>query len=205
MVADCGTADAAPVTPFDGVVIGTPEGVFAGSVPFTDPFVVLVIGDEFGFTIGVEFGFGIGVVVMGTPLAEVVPLVVADGLTIGLEFGFGFGLELGFGVGELVTGGVAAAGFPEALVEVPAAVLFAAAGLLLPAGAVPLLLGVELGVPLEPFDPLLPPPVLWAKDTAATEPISNAAMVLERETLISPPCRRAHSKVARTQNTCVNR
>jgi hypothetical protein len=30
--ADCGVADAAPVTPFVGVVIGTPDGVVAGKV-----------------------------------------------------------------------------------------------------------------------------------------------------------------------------
>ena len=158
-VADCGTADAAPVTPLDGVVIGTPEGVFAGSVPLT-PFVVLVtdgvfvIGDELGLVIGDEFGFGVGEVVIGTPPVVFVPLAVAEGLTIGLEFGFGLGLEFGFGVGELVTG-VAAAGFPELLFDVPAAVLVVAAGLLLPAGAAPLLLGAEV-LPLEP--PVPPPP-----------------------------------------------
>jgi hypothetical protein len=125
----CGTVDAAPVTPFVGVVTGTPDGVIAGSCPLVVVafgFVVLVIGDEFGFTIGVEFGFGIGVVVIGVPFAFVVEVALALGLTIGLEVGLGFGLEFGFGVGLLVTGvplfadglvvlvvDVAAAGFVE--------------------------------------------------------------------------------------------
>jgi hypothetical protein len=42
-------------------------------------------------------------------------------------------------------------------------------------------------LPLVPVEPVLPPCVC-AKETAATEPISNAAIVLEREMFMSPPC-----------------
>jgi hypothetical protein len=170
--------------------MGTPDGVIAGSCPFVAfGFVVLVIGEEVGFTIGVEFGFGVGVVVIGVPFAVVVD--VALGLTIGLDVGFGFGLEFGFGVGSVVTGVplfadgfavlagvVAAAGFDEVPAVEPAAGLLDE---LDEPGA------VELLLLLEPFEPVLPPCVC-AKETAATEPISNATMVFERELVMSPPC-----------------
>jgi len=171
-------------------VIGTPDGVIAGRWP---EVVVPGVGDAVGFTIGVEFGFGVGVV---KPLAVV---VVVLGLTIGLEVGFGFGFELGFGAGVVVTGvGVVAA----ELIELPDVdgLLVAAAGLLF----VPvefddalfvfealfeLLESVEvlLLLPLAPVEPVLPP-VVCATETAATEPISSAAIVLESEIFISPPC-----------------
>jgi hypothetical protein len=163
-------------------------------------FVVLVIGDEVGFTIGVEFGFGVGVVVIGVPFALVFD--VALGLTIGLDVGFGFGLEFGFGTGFVVIGvplfadglvvlvvDVAAAGFDEVFaLEFE----FAAAGLpdeLFEPGAVELPGAVVLVLllPLVPVEPVLPPCVC-AKETAATEPISNASMVFEREMFMSPPC-----------------
>lgn len=182
----CGTDDCAPVTPFCGVVIGTPDGVSAGRWPA----VVSVVGDAVGFTIGVEFGFGVGVL---RPLALVVEVL---GLTIGLDVGFGLGLEFGFGAGAVVTCvGVVAA----ELMELPDVdgLFVAAAGLLF----VPVELddalfefvelefvAVLLVLPLEPVDPLLPP-VVCATETAATEPISSAAIVLEREVFISPPCR----------------
>jgi hypothetical protein len=148
-----------------------------------DPVVVLVIGDELGFTIGVEFGFGVGVAT--EPFADV--FVVAFGFTIGLDVGFGLGFELGFGAGVVVTGVpvvaaalaeldvvVAAAGFVPAVPE-PDAELFELA-----------LLELLAGAPLAPAEPALPP-FDCAKETAATEPISNAAMDLER-VFISPPC-----------------
>ena len=182
----CGTADCAPVTPFCGVVIGTPEGVIAGRCPA----VVFVVGDAVGFTIGVEFGFGVGVVI---PVGVVVDVL---GLTIGLDVGFGFGLEFGFGVGADVTGvDVAAAELTE-LPDVDG--LFdAAAGLVFVALELDdaLFEFVELEfvalllvLPLEPVDPALPP-VVCATETAAMEPISSAAIVFEREMCISPPCR----------------
>jgi len=194
-------------------VTGTPDGVIAGSCPLValgyvvPEFVVfvLVIGDDVGFTIGVEFGFGVGAVVIGVPFAVVVE--VALGLTIGLDVGFGFGLEFGFGTGLVVTGvplfadglvvlvvDVAAAGFAAAgFDEVFALELeFGAAGLLdelLEPGAVELPGAVVfvLLLPLVPAEPVLPPCVC-AKETAATEPISNATMVFEREMFMSPPC-----------------
>jgi len=167
-------------------VTGTPEGVIAGR----SPAVVFVIGDVVGFTIGVEFGFGVGVV---RPLAVVVDVL---GLTIGLEVGLGFGLEFGFGAAAALTGvGVVDAELME-LVDVDG-LFVAAAGLrFVPAEFDEALLEpaalFELAVlpvfPLEPVDPELPP-VVCATETAATEPISSAAMVLESEMCISPPCR----------------
>jgi hypothetical protein len=115
------------------------------------------------------------------------------GFTIGDDVGFGFGFEFGLGVGVGMAGVVAAA-----LVELPEVFgLFVAA-----AGLPPFALEFDddefvdealfefdnvLPLPLVPVDPVLPPCV-WAKETAATEPISSAAMVLESELFISPPC-----------------
>lgn len=148
-----------------------------------DVVVALVIGDEFGFVIGVELGFGDGVAT--EPLAEV--FADALGFTIGLEVGFGLGLELGFGVTADVTGvPVVEAALAELAVVVAAAGL--APGVLeLDAELVELAELLELlGAPLVPAEPALPP-FDCAKDAAATDPISNAAMVLE-SVFMSPPC-----------------
>jgi hypothetical protein len=167
--ADCGTVDTAPVTPLGGVVIGTPEGVMAGRWPAV---VELVIGKDVGLTIGVEFGLGVGAVI---PVAL---LAAGFGFTIGLDVGFGFGLEFGFGAGAVVIGvAVAAAGLVDEV-----AVPFAAA--LFEVLFVPLVLPL---LPLEPVEPALPP-FDCANETAATDPISSAAMVFER-VFMSPPCR----------------
>jgi hypothetical protein len=146
-------------------VTGTPDGVIAGSWPL-----LVVVAD--GFVIGRELGF-----------------------TIGDDVGFGFGLEFGLGVGVEVTGvGVVAA----ALIELPEVFgLFVAA-----AGLPPFAFEFDddeftaealfefddvFALPLVPVDPVLPP-CDWAKETADTEPISSAAIVLESEIFISPPC-----------------
>lgn len=155
----CGTADCAPVTPFCGVVIGTPDGVVAGRCPA----VGFVIGEAVGFTIGVEFGFGVGVTGC-MPFAVVVAVV---GFTIGLDVGFGFGLEFGFGAGVVVTGVVVVA---AELIELPDV-----DGLFVAAAGLPLVVVVECDdalfelellefvelplLPLEPVEPVLPPVV----------------------------------------------
>ncbi len=113
-VAVIGTADCAPVTPFAGVVTGTPEGVVIGTPEGVSAGVVLglvipgevelfaVDVDEFGFTIGLDVGFGLGFELgFAVGVAEGFGIAVVLGFTIGLEFGLGFGLELGFGTGAL--------------------------------------------------------------------------------------------------------
>jgi hypothetical protein len=138
----CGTADCAPVTPFCGVVIGTPDGVLA---------VALVPGEAVGFTIGVEFGFGVGVI------GWMPSVVAALGFTIGLDVGFGFGLEFGFGAGAVVIGvpAVAAAGLVPDAFELE----FDDAELLAEFVAPLALLEPVAVLPLEPVDPELPPDV----------------------------------------------
>jgi hypothetical protein len=107
VAADCGLADCGPVTPFAGVVIGTPEGVVAGVVFVTgfDGGLTIGVGVAFklGFTIGLELGFGFGLEFgfgAGAPVFVAVESF-ALGLTMGLELGLGFGLEFGFGDGAL--------------------------------------------------------------------------------------------------------
>ncbi len=103
--ADCGFADCGPVTPFVGVVIGTPDGVVAGIVfGFDGGFTIGVdVEFKFGFTIGLEVGFGFGLEFgFGAGASEsVVVESFALGLTIGLELGFGLGFEFGLGAGAL--------------------------------------------------------------------------------------------------------
>jgi len=186
-----------------GFTIGVEFGFGVGDVVTGVPFAVvgdvplgLTIGLDVGFGFGLELGFGVGFVVTAVP-------VFADGFAVFagdvVEAGF---VEL-FDELPLAAAGLpktfeelplAAAGFPELFDEPP----FAAAGLP-DAPLVPTPLDEELPVPLLPLDPA-PPPVDWAKDTVATEPISNAAMVFEREVFMSPPCQSRAS-----QKMCVNR
>ena len=87
VAADCGVADCAPVTPFVGVVMGTPDGVVAGIV--------------FWLVIGLVVTFGLGNVLFGVGSVDVV-FGNVDEFTIGLDVGSGLGLEFGFGAGAPV-------------------------------------------------------------------------------------------------------
>jgi hypothetical protein len=171
--ADCGFADCGPVTPFVGVVIGTPDGVVAGIVFW---FVTgfdggLTIGVEaefkFGFTIGLEVGFGLGLEFgFGAGTSEsVIVESFALGLTIGLELGFGLGFEFGLG-----------------------------------AGALP---GCELcvAVPFDPVAPALPP-FDCARQTALAE-LNRSADAIIRPTVffMSPPLRLGRYRCPDTKAT----